>query len=234
MPPGGGRAMLASMPRLEAAVFDVIETIFPLEPLRPRLAALGLARELDLFFTRILRDAFALDATGSFRPFREIASGALEVLAAQRGLSPDRDALDTVLDGFKTLEPHPDVRPAMEKLRDAGVTIATLSNGGVAATRALLERGGLLPLVARVMGVDEIRRYKPGKGIYLHAASTLGLPPGRMAMIAVHAWDLEGARRAGLVTGWASRLERKYHPAMQPPDVSGPDLVAVAEGLLSL
>ncbi len=223
------------MPRPEAAVFDVIETIFPLEPLRPRLAALDLGAELDLFFTRILRDAFALDASGTFKPFREIASGALEVLAAQRGLDhPDRAAVDAVLDGFATLDPAPDVRPAMERLRDAGVTVATLSNGGVEATRALLQRAGLLPMISRVMGVDEIKRYKPGKDIYLHAATQLGLPPGRIAMIAVHAWDLEGARRAGLATGWASRLERKYHPAMQPADVMAADLVGVVEGLLAL
>ncbi len=222
------------MPRPDAAVFDVIETIFPLEPLRPRLAALDLGAELDLFFTRILRDAFALDATGTFKPFREIASGALEVLAAQRGLTPDRAAIEAVLAGFATLAPAPDVRPAMEKLRAAGVTVATLSNGGVEATRGLLDRAGLLPLVSRVMGVDEIQRYKPGKEIYLHAAAQLGLAPGRIAMIAVHAWDLEGARRAGLVTGWAARLERRYHPAMQPADVRAADLVGVVEGLLAL
>ena len=221
------------MARPDAAVFDVIETIFPLEPLRPRLAALDLGGDLDLFFTRILRDAFALDATGTFRPFRELASAALEVLAAQRGLSPGRDAIEAVLDGFRTLDPAPDVRPAMERLRAAGVTVATLSNGGVEATRALLDRCGLLPLVARVMGVDEIRRYKPTRAIYEHAATSLGLPPARLAMIAVHAWDLEGARRAGLATGWASRLERRWHPAMAPPDVSGPDLVAVVDGLLA-
>ena len=222
------------MPRPAAAVFDVIETLFPLAPLRPRLTALGLPDALDLFFTRILRDAFALDASGTFKPFREIAGGALEVLAAQRGLAPDPAAIDAVLDGFKTLDPHPDVRPAFEKLRAGGVTVATLSNGGVETTRGLLERCGLLPLVSRVMGVDEIRRYKPVKDIYLHAARTLGLAPGRIAMVAVHAWDLEGARRAGLVTAWASRLELRYHPAMGPPDLSAPDLVGVADCLLSL
>lgn len=226
--------MLAAMPRPEAAVFDVIETIFPLETLRPRLAALDLGGELDLFFTRILRDAFALDATGTFKPFREIATGALEVLAAQRGLDhPDRAAIEAVMDGFASLDPAPDVRPAMERLRAAGVTVATLSNGGVEATRGLLARAGLLPLVSRVMGVDEIRRYKPGKAIYLHAATALGVAPARLAMIAVHAWDLEGARRAGLVTGWASRHERRWHPAMQPPDVSGANLVEVVERLLA-
>ena len=141
------------------------------------------------------------------------------MLAAQRGLSPDRAAIDAVLDGFKSLDPHPDVRPAMERLRAAGLTVATLSNGGFEATR---------------MGVDEIQRYKPGPAIYLHGARTLGLEPSRMVMVAVHAWDLQGARRAGLRTGWGSRLEKVWDPAMEPPDVSGPDLLAVAEGIVQL
>ncbi|HEY6100018.1 MAG TPA: HAD family hydrolase [Anaeromyxobacter sp.] len=222
------------MRRPDAAVFEVLETIFPLEGLRPRLASLGLAGELDLFFTRVLRDALALDASGTFVAFREVASGSLEVLAAQRGLSPDRSALEAVLAGFRTLDPHPDVRPAMERLREAGIAVATLSNGGVEVTRPLLERAGLLPLVSRVMGADEVRRYEPAREVYLHASGTLGLPPGRVAMISVHAWELEGARSAGLVTGWASRLEKRYHPAMRPADVSGADLVAVAEGLAGL
>jgi 2-haloacid dehalogenase len=225
--------MLAPMRRPDAAVFEVLETIFPLEPLRPRLASLGLAGELDLFFTRTLRDALALDATGRFEPFRELAGGTLEVLAAQRGLSPDRASIEAVLDGFRTLDPHPDVRPAMERLRGAGVVVATLSNGGVDATRSLLERAGLLPLVSRVMGADEIRRYGPAKETYLHASGALGLPPGRVALVSVHAWSLEGARRAGLVTAWASRLEKRLHPALRAPDVSGVTLLEVVEGLVA-
>lgn len=221
------------MRRPDAAVFEVLETIFPLEPLRPRLASLGLAGELELFFARVLRDALALDATGTFEPFRDIASGTLEVLAAQHGLSPDRASIEAVLDGLRTLDPHPDVRPAMERLRAAGVAVATLSNGGAEPTRGLLERAGLLPLVARVMGTDEIRRYEPARDTYLHAAGALGLPPGRVALVSVHAWSLEGARRAGLVTAWASRLEKRHHPVLRPPDVSGATLLEVAERLLS-
>ena len=41
------------------------------------------------------------------------------------------------------------------------------------------------------------------------------------------------ARRAGLVGGWCARLERRFHPAMEPPDVQGDDLVAVVDGLLA-
>jgi 2-haloacid dehalogenase len=225
--------MHGRMPRPAAVVFDVIETLFPLEPLRAKLASLGLARaDLDLWFTRILRDAFALDTSGTFAPFRDVARGALEVLLAQRGVAADPAAMEPVLDGFTALEAAPDAAPAFRRLADAGVPVATLSNGGVASSRTLLDRAGLLPLVARVMGVDEIRRYKPGREVYLHAARSLGLAPERLALVAVHAWDVEGAKRAGFVTGWCARLERRFHPAMAPPDVYGADLVTVVEALL--
>ena len=223
------------MARPAAIVFDVIETLFPLDPLEPVLAAIGLgpgAREL--LFTRILRDAFALDAAGTFRPFREVAAGSLEVLLAQRGLARGHAEVEAVLDAFAALDPADDAAPALRLVERAGVPAATLSNGGVAATRALLERAGLAELVSRVLGVDEIRRFKPGPAIYRHAADALQLPPERIALVAVHAWDCEGAKRAGFVTGWSSRLERRYHRAMTPPDASGPDLVSVVEGLLSL
>ena len=145
------------MPRPSAVVFDVIETLFPLEPLRAPLSALGLAPgDLDLWFTRILRDAFALDASGTFLPFRDVARGALEVLLAQRGIAADDAAVDRVLDGFKTLDAAPDVAPAFRRLADAGVVIATLSNGGVASTRALLDRAGLQPLVAATVKAERV------------------------------------------------------------------------------
>jgi 2-haloacid dehalogenase len=62
----------------------------------------------------------------------------------------------------------------------------------------------------------------------------LGVEPHRLELIAAHAWDCRGARRAGLVTGWVNRLEREYSPIFAPPDVTGADLTEVARDLLDL
>ena len=53
-------------------------------------------------------------------------------------------------------------------------------------------------------------------------------------MVAAHAWDVHGARRAGLVTGWTSRLEGTFAPTFERADVMGDDLVEVVDGLLAL
>ncbi|MPZ97628.1 MAG: haloacid dehalogenase, partial [Propionibacteriales bacterium] len=54
------------MPRRPSAIaFDVIETLFPLDPLRQRITDTGLPGHLlELWFTRLLRDGFVLAATG--------------------------------------------------------------------------------------------------------------------------------------------------------------------------
>jgi FMN phosphatase YigB (HAD superfamily) len=88
------------------------------------------------------------------------------------------------------------------------------------------------PLVARVFSIDEVRRWKPFPEPYLHAAAELELRPGQLAMVAVHARDVHGAKQAGLVTGWADRLEGRWNTAMTPPDVTGSTLVEVVQGLL--
>jgi 2-haloacid dehalogenase len=52
--------------------------------------------------------------------------------------------------------------------------------------------------------------------------------------VAVHSWDVHGARQAGLLTGWASRLEGQFPAIFDRPAVIGADLVEVVEGLLAL
>ncbi|MTD52575.1 haloacid dehalogenase type II [Amycolatopsis pithecellobii] len=210
--------------------FDVIETLFPLEPLRARILAAGApGHVLELWFTRLLRDAFALTAAGGYRPFGEIAAGALESIT-----SLSEDAVRGIVAGFAELDPHPDVAPALRRVREAGVSVITLTNGSAHTTRTLLRRAGVLDDVQQVLTVDDIQRWKPAPEIYQYAAHACQVEPGQVALVAAHGWDLHGAHQAGLVTGWVSRLEGRFPPVFAPPDVTGDGLVEVVEALLAL
>ena len=214
--------------RPDVVAFDVVETLFSLAPVEDALRPLGVP--LPLFFTRLLRDGFALAAAGGHQPFREVAASAL------RGLAPGGEDAErqAVLDAFGHLPAHLDAAPAIERLVDAGVRVVTLTNGGAETTGRLLASAGLDRLVDRVISVDEAGRWKPAAEPYLHAASLLGRPPAEVALVAVHSWDIHGARRAGLVTGWCSRSEGTFPAVFERPDVTGADLVDVAGGLLRL
>jgi len=125
-------------------LFDVIETLFSLAPVENRLRTLGLGeRPLELWFPAFLRDGFALAASGTYQPFRVVAERSLRSVMrrAERDLSTAE--VETVLDAFSVLDPHPDAQPALRRLRDAGIRTMTLSNGSAEATSRLLTRSGL-------------------------------------------------------------------------------------------
>ncbi|NDL56866.1 haloacid dehalogenase type II [Phytoactinopolyspora mesophila] len=218
--------------RPSVIAFDVIETLFPLEPIRQRLVDAGQpGHVLELWFSRLLRDAFALVASGGYRPFGEIATSALRSTAGEE-LSDD--ALRTVLSGFTELDPHPDVAPAVQLTREAGVRMVTLTNGSAQNTSALLRRAGLDNDIEQVLSVDDVRRWKPAPEIYRHAADSTGVSPGQVALVAAHAWDTHGAHQAGLTTGWVARLEKRYPEIFAAPDVTGDTLPDVVQRLLDL
>ena len=221
--------------RPKVVAFDVIETLFALEPLRERLRVFGLpGAALEIWFARLLRNAFALDTSGTYKSFGEVARGTLEVLLVESECSAAAPALDQALGGFSELTAYPDVAPAFQLLHEAGVRIVTLTNGHADTTRRLLERARLNHFVERVISIDEVRRWKPAREVYLHAAKVTGVAPGELALVAAHAWDVHGASQAGLVTGWVSRLEKCFLPVMNLPDVTGGTLTEVSQGLLAL
>lgn len=212
--------------------FDVIETLFPLEPMRARLHHAGQPGQLlELWFARILRDGFALAAAGGFRPFGEVAAGALASVTGEP-LKPEQ--ITGILSGFGELDPHPDAAAAVRTVHDAGLRAITLTNGSATNTAALLDRAGIGAYVERVVSIDAVQRWKPAPYIYMHAAELCGVRPDQMALIAAHGWDVHGARRAGLTTGWVSRLEGRHSGVFDPGDVSGADLVSTVTALLAL
>ncbi|HJT05241.1 MAG TPA: haloacid dehalogenase type II [Pseudonocardiaceae bacterium] len=212
--------------------FDVVETLFSLEPLRHRLIDAGQpGHVLELWFARLLRDAFALCASGGFRPFADIAAGAL---ASATGHAVPDDTVQEIVAGFAELDPYPDVKPAMRRAVKAGIDVVTLTNGSADTTRTLLKRAGVEGYVRRVLSVGDIQRWKPAPEIYRHAATTCQVEAGQVALVAVHGWDTHGAHEAGLVTGWVSRLEGRYAPIFAPPDVIGDDLIEVVDALVAL
>lgn len=211
--------------------FDVVETVFALDPVAAALDRVGVGGDaLEGFFAGLLRDAFALGATGVARPFRAVAAAALG--SAHPVLSPDQ--VDEVLDAFAILDPHPDVAPALTRVAEAGLPAVALTNGSAEVTHALCERAGLDHLVARVISVAEVGVWKPRPEPYLYAAEALDLGPGDLALVAAHPWDVHGAAAAGLLTGWITRHGAAFPEVFTPPDVQGTDLVVAIDALLAL
>ncbi|MBA3883014.1 MAG: haloacid dehalogenase type II [Chthoniobacterales bacterium] len=219
----------------KAVVLDVIETCFAIDSLDEKLSELGLpAGSLKIWFPRVLHDAFALQVTGTYRGFAEIATGALGSLLAENKIEPNAEKMEGVIKSFATLPIHPDVKEGIQLLRDAGIRVAALTNGSAATTRKMFADAGLEDAIEKFISIEEVKQWKPAAAAYLHAAKVLEVKPEELALIAAHDWDVDGAGKAGLTTGYIARKQPRGSSAMQPPDVSGTSLPEVARGLLAL
>ncbi len=206
--------------------FDVVETVFSLVPLKDKMAEFKLPVGSDrLFFAQLLRDAFALSASGVFQPFPDIAKGTLTVLLHSLGREADETTLKEILGAFSQLPAHSDVKPALEKLRQSDCQAVLLSNGSRANTEKLVGDNGIEHLVDDIVSVDDFGIWKPQTELYRQAALKHSCAPENAVLVAAHAWDVHGAMRAGFQGIWIQRHESLFHPLMGSPDEQVTDLV---------
>jgi 2-haloacid dehalogenase len=221
--------------RPSVIVFDVNETLSDMAPMTRRFADVGapglLAR---VWFASVLRDGFALTAAGDKETFSRLAHGALEAAFAGVSLNrPVAQAIDHVLTGFSDLGVHSDVPDGVRALREGGLHLVTLSNGSAGVADRLLAGAGIRDEFECLLSVEDADAWKPAPAAYAYAAAACGVPVDQMLLVAVHPWDIHGAHRAGMRTGWIARQAAPYPGFFSAPDLQAPDLVSLARQILS-
>lgn len=215
-------------------VFDVNETLLDLAALdQPFEAAFGQPGVRREWFGQLIQSALVATVTDAYSDFGTIGRAALEMVAARHGRTLSDDEREAILGAMRRLPPHPDVPAGLERLRAAGLRLAALTNSTEAAANAQLSHAGLAGLFERILSADTVRRLKPAREPYLMAARVLRVEIAGIRLVAAHAWDVAGARRAGAAAAFVARPGMVLDPLAPPPDVVGPDLVAVADRILA-
>lgn len=219
--------------RPKLIVFDVNETLSDMEPIAERFKEVGASRELArTWFAALLRDGFALTATGEKPVFATLAADALRVEFSRAYLNrPIEDAIAYVMEGFATLATHNDVAPGVTLLAEAGFRIVTLSNGSSEVARALLSRSGVIHHFEALLSVDDAPSWKPGAASYEHALKDLAVAPDDAMLVAVHPWDLDGAAKVGMSTAWVNRPGGHFPSYFRPPSIEARTIVDLANQL---
>lgn len=222
-------------PRPSVVVFDVNETLSDMTPLAARFAEVGAPGLLAaVWFSAVLRDGFALAATGGSEKFSRLGEGMLRAVLAGAPLNrPAGAAVSHILAGLDDLAVHPDVPPAVRILRGHGLRLVTLSNGAASIADRLLRRAGLRDEFEQLLSVDDIGAWKPAATAYAYAARACSASVGQLLLAAVHPWDIHGAHWAGLRTGWVSRQPAPYPGYFATPDLRAADLAGLARQIVS-
>ena len=125
-----------------------------------------------------------------------------------------------LLDSYLRLPAFPDVKPALESLRDAGYTLMALTNGPEKSIRALLCHAGLILYFEAIISVDEIMTFKPNPAVYEHLVRSVRRPKEKVWLVSGNPWDVIGAKAYGLKSVWLQRdPARIFDPWEFLPDV---------------
>ena len=212
--------------------FDVNETLLDLRALdAPFTAAFGDASLRPLWFALMLQAAFVGGLTGSYVDFSTAQRSALAMLATRQRVTLSPAQTDAILGGMRSLPPHPDARPAMERLAGRFRLVA-LTNSPLDVAVAQLRNSGLRDLLEAAYSADEVKALKPAPQPYRMVAERTGVPIGEVRLVAAHGWDIAGALAAGCRAAFVARPGAVLYPHGPQPDVVAPDLAGVADALL--
>lgn len=216
------------------SVFDVNETLLDLGALDPRFERVfgdgSIRRE---WFQQLLQSALVATVTGSYSDFGTVGGAALRMTAARRGMELSDEDQGYILAGIRELPPHPEVPAALDRLRDAGIRLAALTNSTEEVANAQLSNAGLADRFEKILSADTVKRLKPAPEPYRATAESLGIQTGEIRLVAAHAWDVAGAMRAGCAAAFVARPGMVLDPLVQTPEIVGADLDEVASLIIA-
>jgi 2-haloacid dehalogenase len=205
---------------VEACVFDAYGTLFDFaSAARSCRDVLGEAIDklTPLWRDKQLQYTWLRAVQGRHADFWQVTSDALDF--ALETLALDQPGLrDRLMNLYLTLEPFPEVRDVLERLKRSGLRTAILSNGSPMMLEAVVRASGLGSLIDAVLSVEAVGVYKPHPRVYQLAVDRLGVPAAAIAFQSSNAWDAYAASAFGMQVVWCNRYDQRPERLPGQPD----------------
>jgi 2-haloacid dehalogenase len=179
------------------------------------------AKQLEYTFRRA--------AMGAYENFDVCTEQALRFVLASLKISLSEADQARLLEQYQCLSPYPDAAAGLRKLKQTGYGVAAFSNGVETTLRKLLDGAGLMGDLDLIVSVDDLKTFKPDPRVYRYVADRLGCAMGDTWLISSNAFDVVGAKSAGLRAAWIRRdAATIFDPWSIGPDLIATDLVDLA------
>lgn len=215
---------------------DVNETLLDLTPLKKSVGAALNGKEelLPLWFTSMLQYSLVNTVADRYEHFTKIGAATLQMVAKNQGIDLTMQQADEAIAPIRSLPPHPDVRPAMEALKDAGFKIVTLTNSSSSGVEQQMKNSDLQPFLSDRLSVESVGYFKPHPHVYRWAARKMQTDISDCMLVAAHGWDIAGALWAGMRGAFLSRPGKQLYPLAPVPEIVEDDFQKAADRLIAM
>lgn len=182
----------------------------------------------NLWRTRQFEYCWLRTLTGRYADFWTVTEQALVYAAAALKLDLPAEKRDRLMQAYLSFKAYPDVLPALEALRSAGIRLGFISNLTEAMQKAAIASAGLDGFFEQLLSTDRVRAYKPDPRAYQMGIDGFGLPREEIVFAAFGGWDANGAKSFGYRTYWANRLGLPVEALDAKPDAVGQGVAELA------
>lgn len=207
---------------MRVLAFDVYGTLVDVHGMR-RNAEPFLAAQTSTFLARwrekTVEYAFRRGLMQYYADFGECSRQALDFVDLEMRTQLVPAQKKTLLDAQRRLPAFPDVAMGLARLQENKQLLVAFSNGTTGAVNQILSEARLVGYFSQIISVDEIRTFKPSPAVYAHLARSVTADAKSVWLISGNAWDVIGAKSAGLRAVWVHRNpEQVFDPWGIEPD----------------
>lgn len=161
-------------------------------------------------FSRVWREkqleyTFRRGLMRRYRDFSVCTQNALNFTCAALQIDLSEADKHILIETYRVLPVFADVVEALDNLSATNYRLYAFSNGKSDAVKSLLKHAGILHHFIDVISVDEIGTFKPDPDVYLHLLKRCDSPAESSWLISGNAFDVMGAKSAGLRGIWLQR-----------------------------
>lgn len=160
------------------------------------VAALWREKQLEFSFRKGLMKVY--------EDFGACTRQALRYAMATHKLPLAEDRENALMAAYLSLPAFDDALPALKGLK-GDYPLFAFSNGSYPALEKVLGHNQLLDQFDGLVSVDDIKSFKPDPAVYTHARRATGAWDQPLCLVSSNAWDVIGARAAGLLAVWVKR-----------------------------
>lgn len=193
---------------IKACVFDAYGTLFDVH------SAVGrhenrIGEQADavsnLWRLKQLQYTWLRSLMGKHVDFWRLTGDALDFALEAHGID-DAALRDDLMSAYMGLDAYPEVSDTLQRLKQAGLKTAILSNGSPEMLQSAVDNAGISDLIDANLSVEDVGIYKPDPRVYQLAVDRLGVAREQISFQSSNAWDAVGAATFGFHVAWINRF----------------------------
>ena len=194
---------------IKALVFDAYGTLYDVHSVYAKTEELCPGKGdliTQIWRLKQLEYTWLQTSLQEYRDFAFLTHASLEFALRAVGIEPSEDITNPLFEKYLDLDPYPEAKDALGKLKSRGsCKLAILSNGSTAMLSSLVRNSGLDIYLDATISVDGARKFKPHPHCYALVEKVLGFKNDDVMFVSSNGFDVVGAKHFGFKVAWIRR-----------------------------